>query len=130
MKKRIFIFLVHVTAIIHAQQLSFHTYNVSDGLGHSQVSQIIQDNKGYLWFSLFGGGISRFDGRNFMNYTERNGLCSNLARPIIKDHTGVFWIGALGGKTCIYDGMVSKQFSPKGDTLPDKVYSIHPVMES
>jgi len=110
--------------LIKSQQYNFKTYNVSDGLGHSQVSQIIQDEKGFLWFTLFGGGITNFDGKNFRNYSERNGLCSNLSRPIIKDHNGVFWIGALGGQTCIYDGKISKPFLSDGDTLPDKVYSI------
>lgn len=107
-----------------AQQLNLKTYAIEDGIGHSQVSQIIQDDKGYLWFSLFGGGISRFDGKNFLNYSEKHGLCSNLTRPIIKDHKGIIWIGSLGGKTCIYDGKISKPFVSAGDTLPDKVYSI------
>lgn len=124
MKLRIILFLSGINSCLLSQQLNFRTYNVHEGLGHSQVSQIIEDEKGYLWFTLFGGGLSRFDGNEFQNYSEKNGLCSNLARPIIKDHKGIIWVGALGGKLCLYDGKVSKTFSAPGDTLPDKVYSI------
>ncbi|MBL7895242.1 MAG: SpoIIE family protein phosphatase [Bacteroidia bacterium] len=120
----IYVFIFCIAYLSHAQQYNFRTYNVREGLGHSQVSQIIQDEKGYIWMTLFGGGISQFNGKDFINYGEKNGLCSNLTRPIIKDHTGKYWIGALGGKLCIYDGKISKPFSAPGDSVPDKIYSI------
>jgi ligand-binding sensor domain-containing protein len=107
-----------------AQQYNLQTYTVKEGLAHSQVSQIIQDKDGSMWFTLFGGGVSRFDGKHFYNLTEKEGLCSNLLRPILKDHTGMFWFGALGGPLCTYNGKQFKKFSAKGANLNDHIYAL------
>ena len=57
-----------------AQQYNFRNYNVPDGLAHSHVSKIFQDSKGYLWFSTLGGGVSKFDGKNFI-LTSKHTAC-------------------------------------------------------
>lgn len=116
--------LLCLTFLLDAQQYNFKTYSVKDGLGHSQVSQIIQDKDGYLWFSLFGGGISKFDGKSFTNYSEKDGLASNLTRPIIKDKNNILWIGALGGEITKFDNEKFTKFKPKGDSLNQKVYTL------
>ncbi len=110
--------------LLNAQQYNFKTYSVKDGLAHSQVSQIIQDKDGYLWFSLFGGGISKFDGKSFTNYSEKDGLASNLNRPIIKDKNNILWIGALGGEITKFDNEKFTKFKPNGTIFNQKVYTI------
>ncbi|HEY3389710.1 MAG TPA: two-component regulator propeller domain-containing protein, partial [Prolixibacteraceae bacterium] len=42
-------------------------FSVNEGLIQSDVNQIIQDNKKYIWIAT-NGGISRFDGLKFKNY--------------------------------------------------------------
>ncbi len=54
-----------------AQRLSFHHYNVGDGLAHLRVTSIHQDKKGYLWLGTWEG-LSRFDGYRFVNYGTRD----------------------------------------------------------
>ena len=51
-------------AVVGAQQLSIHHYDVSDGLAHSHVAAMHQDAKGYFWLATWEG-LSRFDGYRF-----------------------------------------------------------------
>lgn len=79
-----------------AQQLSTRHYDVSDGLAHSSVKAIHQDNKGYIWFGTWEG-LSRFDGYRFTNYGERDGLGHVMVNAITEDRRGRLWVGTNGG---------------------------------
>lgn len=106
------------------QQYNFRQYNVQDGLAHSQVSSILQDSKGYMWFSTYGGGLSKFDGKTFVNYTEKDGLPNNIIRPMIEDDKGNLWLGTMGAGVCKFDG---KKFSILKDSttkIQEKIYTI------
>jgi diguanylate cyclase (GGDEF)-like protein/PAS domain S-box-containing protein len=85
------------TAQLDAEQLTFRTYSVEDGLPQSQVSAIIQDRAGYLWIGTPGGGLSRFDGRDFVNYDTQLGLLSNAVHALCQDRAGRLWIGTAAG---------------------------------
>ncbi len=52
---------------LNAQQYSLQHFGVNEGLIQSDVNQIIQDNKKYIWIAT-NSGISRFDGLKFKNY--------------------------------------------------------------
>ena len=62
-----------------AQQFRYSTrnYTAVDGLPQSQVMAVREDQYGYLWIATQGGGLARFDGREFKVYTTRDGLLSN-----------------------------------------------------
>lgn len=47
----------------------FKQYTVHDGLVQMQVQSLFQDSKGYLWCGT-KTGVSRFDGRAFVNYNS------------------------------------------------------------
>ena len=54
-------------------------YTAIDGLASMAVHAIHQDLDGYLWFgsrshNTGGGGISRYDGKEFKNFTTKDGL--------------------------------------------------------
>ena len=53
---------------LEAQQYSFQHFSVNEGLIQSDVNNIIQDNKKYIWVAT-NGGVSRFDGLKIKNYT-------------------------------------------------------------
>src|SRR5499427_8354756 len=88
------IFQVSLTA--SAQQLSIRHYDVSDGLAHSHVSAMHQDQKGYLWLATWEG-LSRFDGYRFTNYGERDGLGHVIINDITEDRRGRLWVATNGG---------------------------------
>ncbi len=48
---------------------SHHHYTTYNGLPQSQVTFLYQDSIGYLWVCT-KGGISRFDGKNFLNFND------------------------------------------------------------
>ena len=58
---------------ICAQQLqaSHSHYSTDDGLCSNAISDIRQDDLGFLWIATWNG-LSRYDGYNFFNYTTGN----------------------------------------------------------
>jgi ligand-binding sensor domain-containing protein len=85
-----------LTSFLSAQQYNFINYTSDQGLAQSQVTSIVQDKKGYLWFSTFGG-VSRFDGRNFKNYSKDNGLINNQLFSQMIDSKNRIWFTGPGG---------------------------------
>ncbi|RLD04357.1 MAG: hypothetical protein DRI32_05800 [Chloroflexi bacterium] len=68
-KHLIFLFLI-LSNYTYSQELTYQKYIVADGLPQTQVMQILQDGKGYIWLAT-KNGISRFDGIEFTNYTMK-----------------------------------------------------------
>jgi hypothetical protein len=56
-----------------AATLPIKAYTVADGLAHDHVSKIYRDSQDFLWVCT-DDGLSRFDGRRFVNYTTADGL--------------------------------------------------------
>ncbi len=88
LRKILFIkrYLLVVTFILfktvtNGQHYNVQQFNVSEGLIQSQVLSLCQDKFGYIWQGT-GGGISRFDGKNFNSFTTENGLLSNTVYAI------------------------------------------------
>ena len=49
----------------------FRKYDASDGLPGGQINDIIQDQKGNLWFATYGSGVWRFDGHSMDNVDQK-----------------------------------------------------------
>ena len=79
-----------------AEQLPIRTYTIADGLAHSSVVSIYQDDKGFLWFGTYEG-LSRFDGYGFVNYDRRDGLPHVFINHITEDRQGRLWVATNGG---------------------------------
>ena len=56
---------------------TWRTITHFDGLANNHVLAVYQDSHGMMWFGTRGGGISRYDGREFVNSTTRDGLANN-----------------------------------------------------
>lgn len=73
----------------------FEHYSSDDGLPHNSICDIHQDSRGYLWLCTWYG-LSRYDGRSFVNYTMRPGDYSNLSHnrilSIDEDSSGYLWV--------------------------------------
>jgi len=50
------------------------------------------DSDKKMWFGT-EGGLSRFDGVNWLSYTKKNGLIENLVRTIMETENGDLWFG-------------------------------------
>lgn len=85
---------------------AFRHYTVEDGLPGSEVYQVKQDSKGYIWFAT-GNGVSRFDGYEFTNFSLEDGLPDNTVFEIFEDSHGRVWFLPLSCRLSYYrDGKI------------------------
>ena len=100
MKCRILLLLsltLFLSFYLSAQQFNFIQYSISEGLPQSQVDAIFEDSKGYIWLGTQGGGISRFDGKDFQNYSKKDGLPSAFIQAIFEDESQTIWVATKQG---------------------------------
>ncbi|MBK5277624.1 MAG: hypothetical protein JJE09_02055 [Bacteroidia bacterium] len=105
------IFAFGIIQPIMAQQFTLRQYTVVDGLPQSQVNVILEDSNGYLWIGTQGGGLARFDGREFKVYTTRDGLLGNVINYLKLDSKQNLWIVHPRGIT-LFDGTNFTKFQP------------------
>jgi len=96
--------LVLPAAHAAAQRLPITYYSTSDGLAHYVVNRIVRDSHGFLWFCT-RGGLSRFDGREFVNWGVDDGLPVGDINALIEMPDGLFWIATERGLV---------RFNPRG----------------
>jgi len=107
---------------LQAQQYNFRTFSLEDGLSQSEVNCIFQDSRGYIWAGTSGGGLCRFDGKEFTTYETENGLAGQIITDIKEDHQGNLWISSTWGGITKFDGEVFTVYDhAKG--LPDNYTS-------
>jgi ligand-binding sensor domain-containing protein len=99
----IFLLSVFATLTCFAQQPhpAFRQYTTEDGLASSEVYQVKQDSKGYIWFAT-GNGVSRFNGYEFENFSVTNGLPDNTVFEIFEDSKGRIWFLPISCKLSYY----------------------------
>jgi ligand-binding sensor domain-containing protein len=61
-----------------------------------QVSTLYQDSKGYLWSGGYGG-LSRFDGKTFLNFNKKKGLIDHNVNAICESDSGDIFVGTNKG---------------------------------
>ena len=87
---------------------SFTNFTKEEGLSSNSIWDMMEDERGNIWFATHDGGLSRFDppvssstdpktGRSFTHFTVEEGLSINNVSSIIKDSSGNIWIGTSGG---------------------------------
>ncbi|MBK3517436.1 sensor histidine kinase [Carboxylicivirga marina] len=91
-----------------AQHFHFKQYSLEEGLPQSEVASMAEDQFGYLWVGTNGGGLCRFNGKNFEVYTKKDGLFDNIILGIIHDSDYNLWVANPKGIQR-YDGL---KFNP------------------
>ena len=88
------VIFVLLPLVVKAQDHFYSTrnYSLAQGLPQSQVTSLMEDRSGYLWIGTHGGGLARFDGREFKAYTTLNGLLANHIISTYLDHRNTLWI--------------------------------------
>jgi len=89
----------------HARQ------KAEQGLGDIEVAynpnyiiSLEVDDAGHVWAGTWGGGLSRFDGKNWMTLTVADGLPGNHVFALGRDRQGTLWIGTSRGLARYRDG--------------------------
>ncbi|GAB3298159.1 ligand-binding sensor domain-containing protein [Hymenobacter tenuis] len=88
---------------------------------HSWGWPQVQDQKGNIWFSNWGGAY-RFDGKSITSFTKKDGLPGEVTR-IIEDKKGNLWFGGADGLSR-YDGKTFTRFATKDGLANPWVWSI------
>ena len=82
-------------AILWAQESFTNRYNtiyitMNEGLPNNFVDDIYKDRQGFLWISMSGGGLSRYDGYEFVNFTPATPHCRSRATSYAKSTKTTF----------------------------------------
>lgn len=100
----------------------FTHYTTAGGLASNTVQDIQEDGQGNIWFASrvaekdhpdadkrFGpGGLTKYDGENFMRFPDLAGLSNSDVYEIYRDSKEHIWIGTRDKGVYKYDG---KQFT-------------------
>ncbi len=111
--KLVFIHIILLLLVIpfwlNGQHHFFRQYSLEEGLPQSEVNDIAEDQFGYLWIGTNGGGLCRFNGKDFEVFTKKDGLQEDLIMGLYSDINYDLWIGSPKGISK-YDGAQFKHF--------------------
>ncbi len=88
-------------------------YRQTEGLLNNFVKDLAFDSRGTLWTGLYDdytmeGGITSFDGTNWVSYTIADGLVNTLVRRLAVDMQNYVWVATANGVsrfTQVYSGI-------------------------
>ncbi|WP_306641392.1 two-component regulator propeller domain-containing protein [Sanyastnella coralliicola] len=95
--------LLLVAAPTFGQRYQAEVYNLKEGLPQSQVDCLLEDHRGYIWVGTQGGGLARFDGRNFEVLNSSHGLPGNKISALAEINQTLY-IGTDDG-LALYNGL-------------------------
>ena len=107
-KKRVsylFISLLILSAIVVQAERLIDRYRITyvtmkDGLPHNFVDDMFKDSRGFLWISTAGGGLTRYDGYDFLYFSPNTPNCplkSNFIINTCEDNQHRLWAVSEGG---------------------------------
>jgi ligand-binding sensor domain-containing protein/signal transduction histidine kinase len=82
--------------MIEGDDIPFLRLSGAEGLSQHRVTQIVQDNQGFMWFGT-QYGLNRYDGYQFKVFKNDPGkpdsFCGVLVTVLYKDRSGALWAG-------------------------------------
>jgi PAS domain S-box-containing protein len=85
-----------ILPVVKGNGIRFTRLSTDDGLSQTRVSQIVQDDQGFMWFGS-QYGLNRYDGYKFKVFKheagKRNTLSGVFIYSLFKDRSGSLWIG-------------------------------------
>lgn len=96
----LFYFLLFTSMVFSSQTAQFKQMHGEENLPSNYVNHIIQRHDGFIWLAT-AEGISRFDGRNFINHKHFPDNPKSLPNPwvnfIFEDYNKQLWVATAGG---------------------------------
>jgi signal transduction histidine kinase/ligand-binding sensor domain-containing protein/DNA-binding response OmpR family regulator len=114
-----FLFLSWIAAG-QGTNIRFNRIGPGEGLSQGNVTSIIQDKRGFMWFGT-RDGLNRYDGYEFIAYKNEPGNpntpAHNTITKILQDRHGIIWIGTGGGGLDFFNPETEKfTHVPQGST--------------
>lgn len=85
-------------------------FTTLNGLPSSQIYQVIEDKKGYLWFAT-DHGVARYNGYEFKVFSSAEGLSDNTVFKLFIDHKERMWMQTFSGQLFYLENEVVKPFA-------------------
>ena len=122
---RVFILIIFLPTLSHtqSQDIRFERISAKQDLSKSEVTCILQDKHGFMWFGSVLG-LKRFDGYKFKVYQNVPGnltsLSNDIVKAIIEDKSGSLWIATLYGGISRFDRSIEQftHYRVVGNNLP------------
>jgi ligand-binding sensor domain-containing protein/tRNA A-37 threonylcarbamoyl transferase component Bud32 len=74
----------------------FKFFTTRDGLSSNLVQQVLEDDKGNLWITTYGGGLNRLSNGIFTSISKADGLSDDNLVGLCIDRDNNLWIGTEG----------------------------------
>ncbi len=108
----------------HARQkVEMGLENVDIAYNPNYIVALLEDKKGDVWAGTWGGGLSRFDGSEWVTYTVADGLPGNHVFMLHEDPEGVVWIGTSNGLARFENGNF-KHYSTADGLFANQVFAM------
>ena len=105
-------------------QIKIHKeLTLDDGLVQNQVTAMIQDSKGYIWFATYDG-VSKWDGIHFENIQTHNGMLSPIVLDIEEGLDGKIYMACYQGGVLVYDDGELDTLDESDGLLNNDVFAI------
>jgi signal transduction histidine kinase/ligand-binding sensor domain-containing protein/DNA-binding response OmpR family regulator len=82
------------------RDFNFRNINISDGLSNNNVSSIVQDKLGQMWFAT-SNGLNKYNGKEFTVFRniprEQFSISSSETLSLLVDKDGYIWVGTFNG---------------------------------
>jgi len=90
--------------VVDRSDLRFSRLSTDDGLSQTRVTQMVQDDRGFLWFGT-QFGLNRFDGYKFKVFVhdpaDHDTLEGVFISALFKDRDGKLWVGSSQNVDCL-----------------------------
>ncbi len=117
---------------------SFTHFTQRDGLCSNNITSILEDKQGRIWFTCIqsyqpkmtgDGGVCRYDGTSFTRFPQVKGLSNNDIYTIHETRSGDIWIGATGVGAYRYDGDSFKLFGETNRSMWTRNFGVQSILE-
>ncbi|HWY39021.1 MAG TPA: histidine kinase [Bacteroidia bacterium] len=88
--------------VYRAQQLHFFKPDNLEQLPSSESYNIMQDSRGYIWFST-EAGLCRYNGNSLKIFSEKEGLTEKATYNVWEDKKGKIWMTTSRNRVLFYD---------------------------
>lgn len=100
-------------------------HNVNVAYNPNYVISMVVQADGTVWCGTWGGGLARFDGKNWRNYTTADGLPANHIFMLSQDAKGQLWAGTNQGMARLkVDGKTFEVKTVADGLFADNVFSM------
>ncbi|MBK8670570.1 MAG: hypothetical protein IPN89_14405 [Saprospiraceae bacterium] len=85
----------------------------------------MEDKKGNIWVSTFYGGVSKYDGKTYINFTKDGIIKGEEAGGFLEDRKGNIWFTAENVGVYRYDGTNFTLYTTENGLTSNLVLSIY-----